>query len=279
MSASAAGSGELRLSGLVTRVVNGDTIEVRLVGGRRERVRLIGIDAPERGRCYFLPAARRAGSMALGRRVSLLGDRTQGERDGSGRLIAYVLVSGRRDLGRSLIAGGYGRVFVVGRVFARLRSYVAEQRRARRKKLGLWTACVRPRVVPKPAPTPASPPPVTPPPPGPPPPATPPSPPPTPPPTPPSPPAPADCNDGSDNDADGAVDYPADPGCSDSADSSEFTDSPDCHPSYPTLCIPPPPPDINCDELLDRDFVVRHDVPDPDPHRLDEDGNGVGCET
>jgi hypothetical protein len=30
--------------------------------------------------------------------------------------------------------------------------------------------------------------------------------------------------------------------------------------------------------MLDRDFTVRHDVVDPDPHRFDPDRNGVGCE-
>jgi hypothetical protein len=48
--------------------------------------------------------------------------------------------------------------------------------------------------------------------------------------------------------------------------------------SYPPVCIPPPP-DRDRDEMLDRDFTVRHDVVDPDPDRLDPDRNGVGCET
>lgn len=53
----------------------------------------------------------------------------------------------------------------------------------------------------------------------------------------------------------------------------------DCHPSYPDFCIPPPPPDLNCSDFTaaQRPFVVRHDVPDPDPHDLDRDKNGVAC--
>src|SRR5687768_9557762 len=75
-------SGRFALRGTVIRVVDGDTIHVRLASGRRERVRLIGIDAPERGRCYFVAASGRARLLALGKPVSLLGDRTQRDRDG-----------------------------------------------------------------------------------------------------------------------------------------------------------------------------------------------------
>ena len=49
---------------------------------------------------------------------------------------------------------------------------------------------------------------------------------------------------------------------------------PGCDPSYPTVCIPPPPPDADCSITTERSFEVRP----PDPHGLDSDGNGIGCE-
>mgnify|MGYP003374017251 CR=1 FL=1 len=49
----------------------------------------------------------------------------------------------------------------------------------------------------------------------------------------------------------------------------------DCHPSYPTVCIPPPPPDLDCPELVP---LVNFQVLPPDPHRLDADKDGIGCE-
>jgi hypothetical protein len=52
-----------------------------------------------------------------------------------------------------------------------------------------------------------------------------------------------------------------------------------CAPSYPTVCIPPPPPDLDCGDIPYRNFTVRYDVPDPDPHRFDGDHDGIGCET
>jgi hypothetical protein len=47
-----------------------------------------------------------------------------------------------------------------------------------------------------------------------------------------------------------------------------------CDPSYPTVCIPPPPPDLNCSDISHRRFPVIGN----DPHRFDSDGDGIGCE-
>jgi len=52
-----------------------------------------------------------------------------------------------------------------------------------------------------------------------------------------------------------------------------------CAASYPSVCIPPPPPDLDCGDIPYRNFKVRWDVPDPDPHHFDGDRDGVGCET
>src|SRR5829696_7751274 len=48
-----------------------------------------------------------------------------------------------------------------------------------------------------------------------------------------------------------------------------------CDPSYPGLCIPPPPPDLDCDNISARNFRV---LPS-DPHRFDDDNDGIGCPT
>jgi hypothetical protein len=47
-----------------------------------------------------------------------------------------------------------------------------------------------------------------------------------------------------------------------------------CDPSYPTVCIPPPPPDLDCKDIPYRNFTV---LP-PDPHHFDTDHDGIGCE-
>lgn len=47
-----------------------------------------------------------------------------------------------------------------------------------------------------------------------------------------------------------------------------------CDPAYPDVCIAPGPPDLNCDDIPYYNFEVLW----PDPHHLDADGNGIGCE-
>jgi hypothetical protein len=47
-----------------------------------------------------------------------------------------------------------------------------------------------------------------------------------------------------------------------------------CDPSYPDVCIPPSPPDLDCADISYKNFRV---LP-PDPHRFDGDKDGIGCE-
>jgi endonuclease YncB( thermonuclease family) len=148
----AANSGRFVYAGVVTKVVDGDTLDVRLASGKRERVRLIGIDTPERGACYFTQAGNRARLLALNNEVTLRGDATQETRDRYGRLLAYVDIAGGTDLGATLIREGYGQVYVYSRPFSRLKTYGSGQTSAKTGRLGLWGAC-KPAVVPI-APTP-----------------------------------------------------------------------------------------------------------------------------
>jgi len=49
----------------------------------------------------------------------------------------------------------------------------------------------------------------------------------------------------------------------------------DCDPSYPDICIPPYPPDLDCGDISYRNFYVSP----PDPHGFDGDKDGIGCES
>ena len=152
--ASAATSGEFTQRGVVTEVVDGDTVRVRLTNGKTERVRLIGIDAAERGACFAEPAAERARTLALSKPVVLRGDRTQDTRDRYGRLLAYVWIPGGRDLGYQLVAGGFAKVYVYRDPFERLAAYRTAESRAKAAPVGAWKACgatIRP-VAPTPPP-------------------------------------------------------------------------------------------------------------------------------
>jgi hypothetical protein len=49
----------------------------------------------------------------------------------------------------------------------------------------------------------------------------------------------------------------------------------DCDLSYPDVCIPPFPPDLDCPEVPHTNFKV---LP-PDLHDFDREGDGIGCES
>ena len=143
LTAAAAGAraGAFTLHGVVTRVVDGDTVHVGFSNGRDERVRLIGIDTPEAGQCDAARATALARRLASGRRATLVGDPTQATRDRYGRLLAYVVIAGRGDLGYQELLHGYARVYVYDRPFQRLVSYQRAASIGRTRSDSIHRAC------------------------------------------------------------------------------------------------------------------------------------------
>jgi len=88
------------VAGVVTEVIDGDTLEVEGVG----RVRLIGVDTPERGECGFDAASQALADLVEGRSVVLLPGAAD-DVDRYDRLLRYVEVDGD-DAGLSLIESG-----------------------------------------------------------------------------------------------------------------------------------------------------------------------------
>lgn len=118
----------------VVRVVDGDTIDVRLDAGD-ERVRLIGINANEQGECGYDQAKERLAELVEGRSVVLFAEQT--DRDRNGRLLRYVEVAGV-DVGAQLVAEGW----VLARSFppdtARDRRYGDAETKAQEDAVGIW---------------------------------------------------------------------------------------------------------------------------------------------
>jgi Flp pilus assembly pilin Flp len=50
-----------------------------------------------------------------------------------------------------------------------------------------------------------------------------------------------------------------------------------CDESYDGVCIPPPPPDLDCPDLASMGIPLPVHVIGGDPHDLDHDGDGLGC--
>ena len=127
----------------MVRVVDGDTIRVRLPSGREERVRYIGIDTPEAGACFYREARAFNARLVAGREVRL--ERDVDERDRYGRLLAYVHADGR-DVGAELLRRGYAEPLVVPPNVRRAPRFAALAAGARAAGRGLWRACALARL-------------------------------------------------------------------------------------------------------------------------------------
>ena len=90
----------------VTRVIDGDTIEVTL-SGKTESIRLYGIDAPEKKQAFGLAAKDFVEVMVGGKMVDIL---LVGGKDRYERPVAIVMY-GTQNLQEQLILAGYAWVY------------------------------------------------------------------------------------------------------------------------------------------------------------------------
>ena len=128
------------LDGTVVRVVDGDTIHVR-IGARVEKVRYIGVNTPEvhHPRKGEEPGGREAAEvnrrLVEGKTVRLELDVQ--ERDRYGRLLAYVWV-GDVMVNAELVRLGYAQVMTIPPNVRYQEIFVKLQREAREAGRGLW---------------------------------------------------------------------------------------------------------------------------------------------
>jgi micrococcal nuclease len=130
----------------LVRVVDGDTIEVS-IDGRREKVRLIGIDTPETVKpnapveC-FGPEASAFTKGLLPEGTPLLLERDVEARDDYGRLLAYVhRAEDGLFVNLEIVAKGYGNLLTFPPNVAHVEDFRAAARAAEAADLGLWGGC------------------------------------------------------------------------------------------------------------------------------------------
>jgi micrococcal nuclease len=130
----------------VKRVVDGDTVVVRLASGD-ERVRLIGVDTPESVdprrpvECFGKEAARRTEELVPpGTLVRL--ERDVEARDRYGRLLAYLYrVDDGTFVNLALVEEGFAQPLTIPPNVAYANRFATAARDAREAGRGLWGAC------------------------------------------------------------------------------------------------------------------------------------------
>lgn len=131
-------------------VADGDTFTAEDRDGQRVKVRLLGIDAPERARdgapaeCGSEQATQALGDLLEGRALVLESDPRADPTDRFGRRLAYVRVDGE-DVALALIGQGMAEAWYPASEPRpeRFGDYDAAERSSRNSGVGLWGVCER----------------------------------------------------------------------------------------------------------------------------------------
>ena len=117
-------------TGKAVKIVDGDTFDFLGKNNRLSRVRLYGIDSPERRQDYYQAAKNALAGFILHQHVTL---QTTG-RDRNGRLIAIAYCRGE-NINLAMIRGGYAWHF---KKYSRDAGWAAAEEKARKLGKGLW---------------------------------------------------------------------------------------------------------------------------------------------
>lgn len=125
---------------LVTKIIDGDTIEIE--GGKK--VRYIGMDTPETVnpqkpvQCFGHEAAEKNKEWVLGKKIRM--EKDISETDRYGRLLRYVWV-GEFFVNEQLVRQGYAQVSTYPPDVKYQDLFLAAQKEARENNRGLWQGC------------------------------------------------------------------------------------------------------------------------------------------
>ncbi|MBT9130439.1 MAG: Thermonuclease [candidate division WS2 bacterium] len=133
----------------VVKIIDGDTIDVLLENGETARVRLIGVNTPERGRPYFSESTAYTKGKLLGKQIYLEFD--VAKKDRHQRFLAYIwlIPPPNYDMpsleeiksnmfNTQLLLSGYGQVMTLPPNVKYQDYFLTFEREARENKRGLW---------------------------------------------------------------------------------------------------------------------------------------------
>ncbi|MEK7073658.1 MAG: thermonuclease family protein [Patescibacteria group bacterium] len=128
---------------MVTKVVDGDTIDVAM-SGEDVRIRLLGINTPETvdprrpAQCFGKEASAFAKQLLSGKTVRLEADPSQDDRDRYGRLLRHVFLEDGTHVNLKLVAEGYAYEYTYAHAGRYQKIFRDAERAARVAGKGLW---------------------------------------------------------------------------------------------------------------------------------------------
>lgn len=117
----------------VVRVIDGDTF----ILNNGEKVRMIGINAPEESDLYGPEAAYYLQKLIINQDITLIPDRIGRERDRYGRLLRYAILNSV-DINKKMIEDGYAFAYLKYK-FERKNDYRNAQIKAQNSGFGMWS--------------------------------------------------------------------------------------------------------------------------------------------
>jgi len=140
---------------VITKVFDGDTFEAE-ANGKKEKVRMLGIDTPEKFNSDKLTrdmertkkdseTIKKLGELSSqytrklleGKKVLLEPDKTQDDKDKYGRLLRYVYLDDGTFVNKKIVAEGYAVAFRRFKV-SKEKELIEAEEDARKEKKGLW---------------------------------------------------------------------------------------------------------------------------------------------
>lgn len=121
------------LTGKVVKVSDGDTVTVLDDNHQQHKVRLYGIDTPEKKQAFGRVAGRATASMIAGQVV----DVQEIDRDRYGRTVGIIRHNGRV-INRELVKAGYAWVYRQYCKISECKAWLEDEAQAREQRLGLW---------------------------------------------------------------------------------------------------------------------------------------------
>ncbi|MDX9970771.1 MAG: thermonuclease family protein [Candidatus Gracilibacteria bacterium] len=125
---------------VVVNIVDGDTIDVKNQNNETERIRIIGINTPEKEQCFFNEANKKAEDILLNEEITLENDPTQDEKDRYGRTLAHIIVSGE-NYGETMIKEGFAKEYTYKKPYKYQATFQEAQAFAINNEIGLWGNC------------------------------------------------------------------------------------------------------------------------------------------